>query len=191
MSEEYKKEVLEHMSIHQLIDTILINPTVHISPSYRDTGLSASYTFKPLSNLVYTRDQQVLCLSVLPMKACVSVSGWACFRVLTINVEQALSVLSLGNPRDCRQEDASGTLRQRCCADHDMQGRGVRAPAQPAAPAGGRAHALLLPEAGCAASHLLLCQPAEAIPLRQARSQCAHLGYPVHHHYKVCLQYRH
>ena len=60
MSEEYKKEVLEHMSIHQLIDTILINPTVHISPSYRDTGLSASYTFKPLSNLVYTRDQQVL-----------------------------------------------------------------------------------------------------------------------------------
>ena len=60
MSEEYKKEVLEHMSIHQLIDTILINPTVHISPSYRDTGLSASYTFKPLSNLVYTRDQQVI-----------------------------------------------------------------------------------------------------------------------------------
>lgn len=60
VSEEYKKEVLEHMSIHQLIDTILINPTVHLSPSYRDTGLSASYTFKPLSNLVYTRDQQVL-----------------------------------------------------------------------------------------------------------------------------------
>lgn len=27
--------------------------------SYRDTGLSASYTFQPLSNLVYTRDQQV------------------------------------------------------------------------------------------------------------------------------------
>ena len=48
------------MSIHQLIDTILINPTVHVSPSYRDTGLSASYTFKPLSNLVYTRDQQVI-----------------------------------------------------------------------------------------------------------------------------------
>ena len=60
VSEEYKKEVLEHMSIHQLIDTILINPTVHVSPSYRDTGLSASYTFKPLSNLVYTRDQQVI-----------------------------------------------------------------------------------------------------------------------------------
>lgn len=52
-------EVLEHMSTKQLIETILINPKVMISPSYRDTGLSASYTFQPLSNLVYTRDQQI------------------------------------------------------------------------------------------------------------------------------------
>ena len=52
-------EVLEHMSIAQLIETLLINPKVKISPSYRDTGLSATYTFQPLSNLVYTRDQQV------------------------------------------------------------------------------------------------------------------------------------
>ena len=59
MTPEYMREVLEHMSIAQLIDTILINPTVHLAPSYRDTGLSATYTFKPLSNLVYTRDQQV------------------------------------------------------------------------------------------------------------------------------------
>ena len=66
MTKEYMREVLEHMSIAQLIDTILINPTVHLSPSYRDTGLSATYTFKPLSNLVYTRDQQVgLCELVL------------------------------------------------------------------------------------------------------------------------------
>jgi hypothetical protein len=47
------------MSVTQLIDLILINPTVHLAPSYRDTGLTASYTFEPLSNLVYTRDQQV------------------------------------------------------------------------------------------------------------------------------------
>ncbi|DBB16407.1 TPA: hypothetical protein ACH3X3_014694 [Trebouxia sp. C0006] len=59
LSDTYKREVLQHMSIMQLIDTIMINPTVHISPSYRDTGLSASYTFQPLSNLVYTRDQQI------------------------------------------------------------------------------------------------------------------------------------
>jgi hypothetical protein len=52
-------QVIEHMSVTQLIDLILINPTVSLAPSYRDTGLTASYTFEPLSNLVYTRDQQV------------------------------------------------------------------------------------------------------------------------------------
>ncbi|PSC74328.1 Arginine deiminase [Micractinium conductrix] len=59
LSDDYKKTVLKHMSVPQLIDTILINPTVNISPSYRDTGLTAAYTFEPLSNLVYTRDQQI------------------------------------------------------------------------------------------------------------------------------------
>ena len=59
------REVLEHMSIAQLIDTILINPTVHVAPSYRDTGLSATYTFQPLSNLVYTRDQQARSMAIL------------------------------------------------------------------------------------------------------------------------------
>lgn len=59
VSDQYKRVVLEHMSIEQLIDTLMINPTVHLSPSYRDTGLHASYTFQPLSNLVYTRDQQI------------------------------------------------------------------------------------------------------------------------------------
>jgi hypothetical protein len=52
-------QVVEHMSIAQLIDIILINPTVALTPSGRDTGFMASYTFAPLSNLVYTRDQQV------------------------------------------------------------------------------------------------------------------------------------
>lgn len=59
LSDEYKLTVLQHMSVPQLIDTILINPTVNISPSYRDTGLNATYSFEPLSNLVYTRDQQI------------------------------------------------------------------------------------------------------------------------------------
>ncbi len=60
------------MSTTQLIDTVMINPTVSLQPSYRDTGLTASYTFEPLSNLVYTRDQQVttckwvtVCISVV------------------------------------------------------------------------------------------------------------------------------
>ncbi len=59
VSDDYKREVVEHMSVPQLIDTVMINPTVSITPSKRDTGLSATYTFQPLSNLVYTRDQQI------------------------------------------------------------------------------------------------------------------------------------
>lgn len=59
LSDEYKRKVVEHMAVPQLIDTILINPTVHLAPSYRDTGLTATYSFEPLSNLVYTRDQQI------------------------------------------------------------------------------------------------------------------------------------
>ncbi len=47
------------MSTAQLIDTIMINPTVLLQPSGRDTGLTATYSFQPLSNLVYTRDQQI------------------------------------------------------------------------------------------------------------------------------------
>ncbi|GAB4818895.1 hypothetical protein N2152v2_005941 [Parachlorella kessleri] len=59
LSDDYKRKVLENMSIPQLIDTILTNPTVNLSPSYRDTGLTATYNIEPLSNLVYTRDQQI------------------------------------------------------------------------------------------------------------------------------------
>eukprot|EP01024_Parvocaulis_polyphysoides_P038241 TRINITY_DN34286_c0_g1_i2.p1 TRINITY_DN34286_c0_g1~~TRINITY_DN34286_c0_g1_i2.p1 ORF type:complete len:491 (-),score=62.11 TRINITY_DN34286_c0_g1_i2:386-1645(-) len=59
LSDEYKRQVLENMSVTQLIDTILITPTVSLAPSFRDTGLTATYQFHPLSNLVYTRDQQI------------------------------------------------------------------------------------------------------------------------------------
>lgn len=47
------------MSITQVIDTILTRPIVHIAYSGRDTGMTASYSFRPLSNLIYTRDQQI------------------------------------------------------------------------------------------------------------------------------------
>lgn len=33
--------------------------THHTAPTHRDTGLTASYSFEPLTNLVYTRDQQI------------------------------------------------------------------------------------------------------------------------------------
>ncbi len=37
---------------------------VRLTPSRRDTGLVAAYTFEPLSNLVFTRDQQITTLKV-------------------------------------------------------------------------------------------------------------------------------
>ncbi len=43
---------------------------VHLTPSYRDTGLFASYTFEPLSNLVYTRDQQITTCKVSGARRC-------------------------------------------------------------------------------------------------------------------------
>jgi len=59
VSDGYKREVLEHMSPDQLIDVVLTKPTVTIKPSFRDTGVSASYEFEPLANLIFTRDQQI------------------------------------------------------------------------------------------------------------------------------------
>eukprot|EP00123_Amoebidium_parasiticum_P010375 comp20064_c0_seq1/m.24674 comp20064_c0_seq1/g.24674 ORF comp20064_c0_seq1/g.24674 comp20064_c0_seq1/m.24674 type:complete len:447 (-) comp20064_c0_seq1:212-1552(-) len=55
----YKAKVLEAMSADQLIDIIMTNPKVSIRPSYRDTGFTATYSFEPLSNIVFTRDQQI------------------------------------------------------------------------------------------------------------------------------------
>jgi len=59
ITDAYKRKVIEHMSVEQLINALLVNPNVELTPSYRDTGLRASYRFSPLSNLVYTRDQQI------------------------------------------------------------------------------------------------------------------------------------
>lgn len=59
LSNDYKRSVLESMSIDQLLDVVFTNPTVTIMPSGRDTGFSAAYSFEPLSNLIYTRDQQI------------------------------------------------------------------------------------------------------------------------------------
>jgi arginine deiminase len=54
-----QKQVLREMSTEQLIDSIMIHPTVTLSPSFRDTGLTSTYSFQPLANLVYMRDQQI------------------------------------------------------------------------------------------------------------------------------------
>jgi len=59
VSAEYKALVLEKMDVAQLVEIILTRPTVTVVPSLRDTGLTASYAFSPLSNLIFTRDQQI------------------------------------------------------------------------------------------------------------------------------------
>jgi len=59
LSDEYKRQVLESMGHEQLIDVAFTNPTVCVQGSYRDTGLSAEYSFRPLTNLVFSRDQQI------------------------------------------------------------------------------------------------------------------------------------
>lgn len=59
ISDSYKRKVLENMSPDQLIDVILTKPTVTVKPSFRDTGFTASYEFEPLTNLIFTRDQQI------------------------------------------------------------------------------------------------------------------------------------
>ncbi|KAI0563946.1 arginine deiminase [Gracilaria domingensis] len=59
VSDKYKRSVIEEMGKQQLVDIILTNPTVIISPSQRDTGFTATYQFDPLSNIVFVRDQQI------------------------------------------------------------------------------------------------------------------------------------
>jgi arginine deiminase len=60
VGDKYKMQVIETMSSSQLVDLIMTNPTVHISPTQRDTHFTAAYSFKPLSNMVFTRDQQIV-----------------------------------------------------------------------------------------------------------------------------------
>lgn len=59
VSDQYKRTVIEEMGQQQLVDIIFTNPTVTVTPSQRDTGFKASYSFYPLSNIVFVRDQQI------------------------------------------------------------------------------------------------------------------------------------
>ena len=57
VGDEYKRSVLAAMSAEQLADVVMCVPTVHVLPSYRDTGFTARYAFEPLTNAQFTRDQ--------------------------------------------------------------------------------------------------------------------------------------
>lgn len=81
------------MSSSQLVDLIMTNPTVHISPTQRDTHFTASYSFKPLSNMVFTRDQQIVTKKGIVMCRLSSVQRQNevevmkfCFKKLNFNV---------------------------------------------------------------------------------------------------------
>mmetsp|Transcript_8311 Transcript_8311/g.17872 ORF Transcript_8311/g.17872 Transcript_8311/m.17872 type:complete len:471 (+) Transcript_8311:46-1458(+) len=59
VGEGYKRTVIEEMSVGQLVSIVMTNPTVTLKKSYRDTGFTATYSFEPLSNINFTRDQQI------------------------------------------------------------------------------------------------------------------------------------
>ncbi|KAJ8907554.1 hypothetical protein NDN08_007665 [Rhodosorus marinus] len=59
IGEEYKRVTIEGLSAEQLVDIILTRPKVTLLKSHRDTGFTACYNFKPLANIVFTRDQQI------------------------------------------------------------------------------------------------------------------------------------
>jgi arginine deiminase len=57
--ESYKLEVIEAMDDSELVDALIMRPTVHLS---RPDGrfVTSSVEFKPSGNLVFTRDQQIV-----------------------------------------------------------------------------------------------------------------------------------
>ncbi|EGG21001.1 putative arginine deiminase [Cavenderia fasciculata] len=60
LSDEYKKSCIDSMSVEQLVEVILTRPTIKLRKSERDTELLATeYSFHPLVNLVFQRDQQI------------------------------------------------------------------------------------------------------------------------------------
>jgi arginine deiminase len=83
-------QVLAEMSTDHLIDMILTIPTVYLKPSLRDTGFTASYMFNPLTNMQYTRDQQITTAKVRCVTHLMSV--FQVFRCLSTVARERISV---------------------------------------------------------------------------------------------------
>eukprot|EP01013_Petalomonas_cantuscygni_P043773 TRINITY_DN8446_c0_g1_i1.p1 TRINITY_DN8446_c0_g1~~TRINITY_DN8446_c0_g1_i1.p1 ORF type:complete len:842 (+),score=194.74 TRINITY_DN8446_c0_g1_i1:109-2634(+) len=61
VSRRYKKSILERMYPADLVDTILLRPSVVLESSDVNTGLRLRRTeVRPLTNLMFTRDQQIV-----------------------------------------------------------------------------------------------------------------------------------
>ena len=56
----YERQTLLQMSTEDLIRTILLRPTVSLSPTDKNTGVEATYSQTPLSNLYFMRGQAIV-----------------------------------------------------------------------------------------------------------------------------------
>lgn len=173
LGDGYKRTVLEHMSTSQLLDMLLIHPTVSVSPSYRDTGLTASYTFKPLSNLVGPLQFQGLpdlfrlCSDLLSAtrKEKLLLFIMTVFQIVpTAHSARTVPTMCAGGstwPKGGIVNDNDHCVNRRAGvhtrpADHNSKGHRHGAAALVGARAGGRAHEVLLRQAGCALSPCVL-----------------------------------
>ncbi|MFI3323504.1 MAG: arginine deiminase family protein [Rikenellaceae bacterium] len=55
----YKREVINSLSVEELIDVIIQQPTITLYETEYNTGISATYQYNPLMNLFYMRDQSI------------------------------------------------------------------------------------------------------------------------------------
>jgi len=61
LSDTYKKECISAMGVDNLVDMILIRPTIHLVPSKINTPLrTKNISLTPNLNLTFTRDQQIV-----------------------------------------------------------------------------------------------------------------------------------
>lgn len=60
LSDEYKKTCIEKMDVEQLVEVVLTRPTILLQKADKDTELLVvNYTYEPLVNLIFCRDQQI------------------------------------------------------------------------------------------------------------------------------------
>mgnify|MGYP003304725176 CR=1 FL=1 len=58
--EEYKNHVVDQMSVQDMVDCILLRPTVNLTENELYTGSQADYHTAPLSNIYFMRDQSII-----------------------------------------------------------------------------------------------------------------------------------
>ena len=60
LSDDYKKTCIEKMDVEQLVEVVLTRPTILLQKADKDTELLVTnYTYEPLVNLIFCRDQQI------------------------------------------------------------------------------------------------------------------------------------